>query len=333
VVKLAELTSLPVTVVWALAAIVLALTGGSALRVAGLVWSQETASVRFARVGSLVTWWLLCGLLVAIVVLGKAVGAAVFAILSLVGMNEYRLLAHKHIERSAPWWCAFAAVPIHYLLIGLGWSAASYRFIPVWVLLAVLTVLVVRGQPEHVLETAGIIFLGLMLIVFLLSHAVLTLALPTDLNPVAGGEGLFIYVVVLTQWNDIAQALVGRRWGRRRIAPRVSPKKTWEGFLAGGAMTVVAAVLLAPWLTPFGSAPAGMAPAGLPLPGAAAVAACVLIAVGGFLGDIIMSAIKREARAKNSGSILPGQGGLLDRVDSLIVTAPLFYYFTRALYD
>src|SRR4029079_15030377 len=105
------------------------------------------------------------------------------------------------------------------------------------------------------LETAGITFLGLMLVVFLFSHAVLVLSLPAEANPAAGPWGLFLYLIALTEVNDIAQALCGRQLGRHTITPRVSPNKTWEGFLLGAATTVALACLAAPYMTPFADRP------------------------------------------------------------------------------
>jgi phosphatidate cytidylyltransferase len=257
----------------------------------------------------------------------------VFAVLSLLGLKEYRTLARKKISGEAPWWCAYAAVPIHYLLLYFGWFAPYWTFIPIWVLLALLIRLAARGRTRDFLETVGIMFLGLMLIVFLFSHAALVLRLPASLNPVAGAEGLLIYLIVLTELNDIAQALIGRRFGSRKIASKVSPNKTWEGFLGGMATTLLTAVLLAPLLTPFRDAAPALGQIGFNIPYLMAVAVGVLIAVGGFLGDIAVSAIKREVGVKDSGDVLPGQGGILDRIDSLIFTAPLFFYFTFVLYD
>ncbi len=331
--RVAEWTGVPVNVAWSLTAILLTLSIGSAARMFWLIHTKRSRKEIRARLGSLITWWCFYLLLVSIATLGVAAGVVVFAGLSLLGLREYRALAGKRISGTAPWWLAYAVVPMHYLLVYLGWFDSYWTFIPVWVLVVLLVRLAIRGKTENFLEVAGIVFLGLMLIVFLLSHAVLVLRLPADLSPVANSVGLFIYLIVLTEINDIAQALVGRRFGRRQIAASVSPNKTWEGLLGGLATTVLTAVLLAPLLTPFRDNPSILMRIGFRIPYLTALTAGILIAVGGFLGDITMSAIKREVEVKDSGDLLPGQGGLLDRIDSLIFTAPLFFYFTFVLYE
>jgi phosphatidate cytidylyltransferase len=302
-----------------LAALALALAVGTAVRLAVHLLHRAPPEVSRDRVRSLVVWWALLALLVLIAWLGIAAAAVAFAVVSLLGLREFRALAGDRVGAVRGWWgLAYLAVPVHYLLVYLNWLDAFRAFIPVAVLVLLLVRLVLAGRPAGYLETAGITFLGLMLIVFLFSHAVLLLALPDRVSPAGGAYGLFLYLGVLTEANDIAQALWGRRLGRRRILPVVSPRKTWEGFLLGGATTVALAVALAGYLTPFD----------VPR----ALAAGFLIAVGGFFGDAAVAAAKRQAGVKDSGTLLPGQGGVLDRINSLTFTGPLFYYFTWTLY-
>jgi len=127
-----------------------------------------------------------------------------------------------------------------------------------------------------------------------------------------------MFLLVLTELNDVAHYSRGKPLGRHNISPAVSPNKTLEGFVGGVLTTVLLAALLAPWLTPFTRLDALLAGA--------------LIAVAGFFGDLSLSALKRDLGIKDSGSLLPGHGGILDRVDSLTYTAPLFFHFTRYFY-
>src|ERR1044072_6815981 len=136
--------------------------------------------------------------------------------------------------------------------------------------------------------------------------------------PLLGGPALVLYLVFLTQFNDVAQFLWGKALGRRKVVPKVSPNKTLEGLLGGLATTILLAVVLAPWLTP--------------LLRREAVAAGVIIGLGGFIGDVVISALKRDLGIKDSGSLLPGHGGILDRIDSLTYTAPLFFHYVFYLH-
>ena len=129
---------------------------------------------------------------------------------------------------------------------------------------------------------------------------------------------MLFYLVTLTQLNDVAQYLWGKSCGKRKIAPKVSPNKTLEGFVGGALTTSVLGWLLGPWLTPF--SPLYAALAGL------------LIGTMGFIGDIVISAVKRDIGVKDSGRLLPGHGGILDRLDSLTYTAPLFFHYVHYLY-
>jgi phosphatidate cytidylyltransferase len=116
----------------------------------------------------------------------------------------------------------------------------------------------------------------------------------------------------------VFQYLWGKALGRHAVLPRVSPNKTWQGLIGGVASTTVLAVALAQLLTPFTLVHG--------------LLAGLIIGIGGFCGDVTISALKRDLGVKDSGSLLPGHGGVLDRVDSLTFTAPLFFHFAYYLY-
>lgn len=330
---------------WVLVVLGLALACGTLVRLAGLLRARKQHVITSSRqFGSLITWWVLFGILALVVFLGVGAAVVIFALVSWLGLREFLLLTKACEERggkngglSVSRWWVYLAVPIQYGIVyaatgNRNWLGPFWTFIPVWVLCLLLVRLVVLDETTNFAEKASMTFLGLMLSVFLLSHTVLILSLPDDVNPAAGSMGLFLYLIVLTEVNDIAQALWGRRLGQHKITPTVSPNKTWEGLLLGGATTVVLALVLAPHLTPFTHRPLHFGNL-VRFPGWISTCAVgVLIVLGGFFGDITLSAIKREAGVKDSGTLLPGQGGILDRIDSLTFTAPLFFYFTYIFY-
>jgi phosphatidate cytidylyltransferase len=143
------------------------------------------------------------------------------------------------------------------------------------------------------------------------------MVLPATVSPV-GGAGLLLFLVVLTELNDVLQYIWGKSLGRRKVAPTVSPGKTWGGLAGGIGSTMLLAWIAAPWLTPFNDTEA--------------LAAGLLIGMFGFIGDITLSAVKRDIGIKDSGQLIPGHGGILDRVDSLTYTAPLFFHYLYFLH-
>lgn len=119
------------------------------------------------------------------------------------------------------------------------------------------------------------------------------------------------------QLSDVLQYVWGKSMGKRRIAPSISPNKTWEG-LAGGIVCATAIGTALWWATPFSL-------------GEAALMALVLTMMG-FVGGLIMSAIKRDRGVKDFGALIEGHGGVLDRIDSLCFAAPVFFHLTRFFY-
>lgn len=324
----AETMGMHSNLVWVLVAMLGALLIGTVLRVGRYVMpSSDPAKVR-QRLASLLTWSALYLVLTGMLIGGRLAVAAVFAVVSLVALREYSRLTGARVADRRLWWWAALAIPIQYGIVVAGSLGAFWTFIPVWVLAILLIQLVVAEETQGFLENAGIVFLGLMLLVYLLSHAALVVALPlVPPDDGAGALGAFLYLVALTETNDIAQALWGRRFGRHKITPHVSPHKTWEGFMLGGFTTVVLAIALAPLLTPLAERALVMGYWRAAVPYLPAGLAGALIAVAGFFGDVTISAIKREIGVKDSGTLLPGMGGILDRIDSLTFTAPAFFYF------
>ncbi|WP_127956643.1 phosphatidate cytidylyltransferase [Serratia microhaemolytica] len=126
------------------------------------------------------------------------------------------------------------------------------------------------------------------------------------------------FLLVVTAVNDIGQFVFGKWLGRRKIVPTISPNKTWEGLIGGVTLSLVVSLLLGSWLE---------LAAVLPL-----ISSAIILALVGFLGDILFSAAKRFIGIKDFSSLIPGHGGILDRVDSLTMTAPALYVLLSILY-
>jgi phosphatidate cytidylyltransferase len=306
----------PVNVVWAIGGIFVLLALASLiLLVLGLARPSLDLAELKART---LSWWGMAILFAVAILLSRTVSLVFFAVVSFLALKEYfSLIPTRRADRGVLLF-AYLAIPIQFYWIGIGWYGMFIIFVPVYMFLFMPVPMLVIGETQGFLRAVGTIHWGLMSTVYTVSHAAYLLALPPAGNPVAHGEGLLLFLVLLTEGNDIAQYFWGKGIGRRRIIPRVSPKKTWEGFVGGVLTTMLLGVLLAPWLTPFDLIHAVMA--GL------------LIGLAGFAGDLTISAMKRDLGIKDSGTILPGHGGILDRLDSLTYTAPLFFHFTRYFY-
>jgi len=261
------------------------------------------------------TWWVIVTVFIGVLFICKGAALVFFAFVSYLALKEYlSLIPTRRADRRVLFW-AYLAIPLQYWWIHAAWYGMFIIFIPVYMFLFLPTRMILKGETEGFLRAAGTLHWGLMTTVFSLSHVAFLLVLPPAGNPAAGGEGLVCYLVCLTELNDIAQYFWGKTFGRRKVVPTVSPNKSWAGLIGGVTTTVALAFVTAPFLTPLSR----------PL----AVCAGLIIGLGGFLGDITVSAVKRDVGIKDASGFLPGHGGILDRVDSLTFTAPLFFHFLR----
>jgi phosphatidate cytidylyltransferase len=270
-------------------------------------WSELKARVR--------SWWWIIGLLSFAFLLGTTPAIIFLGFVAFLAFKEFLSLLPTKRAYRAVLLVAYLAIPIQFY-----WAVQSYYgffviFIPVYMLLAVPFAMLMTGTTEGFIKSASTLQWGLMLTVYNTSHLAFLFVLPLNVATPAGGGGLLVYLLFLTQFNDVAQYLWGKLAGRNKIMPSISPNKTWEGFLGGFATTIALALLLAPWLTPFDTW--------------LALSAGALIASLGFIGDVTISALKRDLGIKDTGAMLPGHGGILDRIDSLTFAAPLFLHYTR----
>jgi len=179
--------------------------------------------------------------------------------------------------------------------------------------IAALAAAMLRGAPfDNMIASVGATLLGVMYVAFLGGHLV---AVRMGFEQ-ARAAGLLSFFFLVIMGSDTGAYYTGRALGRHKLAPAVSPGKTWEGAVGGMVASLLMAVLAHYWFFPE-----------LPLKWALGLAATMNVL--GALGDLTESALKRGAGAKDAAQILPGHGGLLDRLDSLLFNAPVLYYFGR----
>jgi phosphatidate cytidylyltransferase len=264
------------------------------------------------------TWWVMIGVFAVALLLGRTAMLVFFGLVSFLALKEYlSVIPTRRADRRVLLW-AYLAIPVQYYWVGAEWYGMFVIFIPIYMFLLLPLPMLIVGETQGFLKAIGTLHWGLMATVFSLSHAAFLLVLPADGNPAGGGAGLLLFLLILTEANDVAQYVWGKLAGRRKVIPKVSPGKTWEGLVGGVATTAALSTLLAPWLTP------------LTLQDSVIVG--LLLGAAGFVGDITISAIKRDLGIKDSGAMLPGHGGILDRLDSLTYTAPLFFHVLRYFY-
>ena len=303
---------------WIVAAttIALALATGVGLvldrTVAGPAGRAVVANMN-ARIRS---WWVMCLTFLASLLSGSVGSIVLFALVSALALREFVTLTPTlRADHRSLCWAFFGVIPLQYWLVAAGHLDLFTVLIPVgaFLLLAVRSAL--AGDHTRFLERTADIHWGLMVCVYAVSHVPALLSLP-----IAGSEGknlkLLVFFVLVVQASDVLQYVWGKWLGRTPVAPTISPNKTWEGFLGGvGSATLLGAGVW--WLTPF-------------TPWQTGVLSLVLTVLG-FAGGLVMSAVKRDRGVKDYGALIAGHGGILDRIDSICFSAPVFFHLTRYL--
>jgi phosphatidate cytidylyltransferase len=259
-------------------------------------------------------WWVMVALMGLALIGGRTGVTLLFACCSFAALREFVTLTST--SRADHWALAgafFAVLPIQYYLIWISWYGLYSIFIPVYAFLMMPIIVVLRGDTHNYLVRIAEVQWALMICVFCASHvpALMSLDIP-------GYEGknvlLIAFLVIVVQISDVLQYVWGKLLGRTRIAPTLSPSKTVEGFFGGAlSATLIGAGLS--WMTPF-------------TPPQAAFLSLVIVMMG-FFGGLVMSAIKRDRGVKDWGHLIAGHGGFIDRLDSVVFSAPIFFHLVR----
>ncbi len=232
----------------------------------------------------------------------------------LLGLTEFfRLMEAKGFRPSRLLgYAAALAVSLHVYSGG-----AALTLVVTAILLLIMIREIFRPQVKTALTNIAVTVLGVMYVGWLASHFVMLRELPGSLNADPAYGARLVYFAALVIWScDTAAYVVGILVGGRKLIPRISPGKTWAGAIGGVAGGVLAGWLCArsflPFVTPLMGALLGL-----------------VSAILGQFGDLVESLLKRDAGLKDSAHLIPGHGGILDRVDSLLFTVPVLYYWFR----
>lgn len=297
--------------------VVFALLGIASIA-AALLWRLFRGRAYLDFMKRLLSWWIVTITLLVVVYSPYRLGLALFGILLLRGLYEvWRAMRHE-----SPW--LFLRLLPLFLLALLALDTWRESFLPV-AGLALFVITACRllwrkknpsspstasGAPEPFSLANALLVVALTL--WTLLHLFYWLAENSERSLF-----LFCWLFLLIQLNDIAQYFAGKAWGRTRIAPVLSPRKTLEGLVGGLVFTVLVTVVFRPASLNFN----------LPF----ALCLGVVIALGGYLGDILFSALKRKLGIKDFADLLPGQGGVMDRLDSATVVTPVCFYLLLLL--
>lgn len=260
-------------------------------------------------------WWWMIGVLGVAFVMGRTAIIVLFYLLSFFALREFiTITTTRRGDHRAIVAAFFVFLPLQYVLVYTGWYGLFSIFIPVYAFLILPILSALSAETTRFLERCAGVQWAVMICVFCVSHvpALLTLPIPgfEDRNLL-----LIAFLVIVVQGSDVLQYVWGKLLGKTKIAPLLSPSKTVEGFVGGVASATALGASLW-WITPYGS------------PWKAGLIALV-IALMGFLGGLVMSAIKRDRNIKDWGQMIQGHGGMLDRLDSVVFAAPIFFHITR----
>ena len=262
------------------------------------------------------SWWGMVFLLAIALLIGRTGVILLFAFASFAALREFLTLTRK---TKADHWALIAAFyvvfPVQYLLVWMEADGLFSIFVPVYAFLILPILSVIRGDGRNFLSRVSETQWGLMICVFCASHipALVTL----NIQGSTGRSVLLIaFLVLVVQLGDLAEYYTGRRFGKRQLAPQLSPK-TREGVIFGAGFAGGVGLLLF-WITPF-------------TPWAAGFIAIIIYLIG-VGGALVLSAIKQDRGVKNWGHLIPGQGGFVDQMDSVVFAAPVFFHLTRYFY-
>lgn len=272
---------------------------------------QKIVNNLVARVNA---WWVMVAIFATAFLAGKSGTILLFSAISYFALREFMTLTPtRRGDHRALSVGFFLLLPLHYYLIYIEWYSLFTILIPVYAFLLMPCISVLAQDVDYFLERTAKIQWGVMVTIYCISHAPALLLL--DIPNYAGQNALLLfYFLLIVQLSDVLQYVFGNLFGKTKVAPIVSPNKTVEGLIGGGLSTIAVGAAMW-WVTPF-------------TPWQSALMAAVIVVMG-FLGGLVLSAVKRSIGAKDWGRMIEGHGGMMDRMDSVSFAAPIFFHLTR----
>ena len=260
------------------------------------------------------SWWIMVAFLIGALAAGRAGTDAAFALISFLALREFiTATPTRRADHLSLFTAFFIVLPYQYWLVHSEWYGMFAIMIPVYAFVLLPVLAVVQGDATNFLERTARTQWGLMVCVYFISHIPMLLQLPLE-DLALGRQGLILFLVTVVQGSDVLQYVWGKLLGKHKIAPKLSPKKTVEGF-ALGVLSASGIGASLHWMTPCTAWQAFVV--------------SLLLCVFGFFGGLVMSAIKRDRGIKDWGTLIEGHGGMMDRIDSLCFSAPLFFHVLR----
>ena len=298
----------PAFVVYAKIWLGLLLVSGALLGILALTHRGDP-TVRSALV-TYRSWWVILPLMAFPLGLGRAATIVAVTLLSLACFHEFARATGLYRD-----WYFTGAVFFEILCLNyVAWIRwyGMFLVLPMYAVALLLILPILRNRTEGMLQNAGLSIMGFLYFGWFLGH----------LSYLTNFENALPYLLFLTlavALNDVAAFATGKLFGRRPLASNVSPRKTWGGAIGCVIVTAVVVWALRSMLPRFG-------PMQLCL-------SALIVGVGGQLGDLVISFVKRDLGLKDLGAVFPGHGGWLDRYDSLIFVSPLFFHMIAFYYE
>ncbi|WP_022869820.1 phosphatidate cytidylyltransferase [Yaniella halotolerans] len=299
--------------------------------VAAILWfakrGQDNSTLKNLN-QRIAAWWVMALGLAVTLLIGETAVIVLFLGLSFLALREFLTIAPTHrSDHKTLVWLVYIIPVINYWFLWEHWYGAFAVLIPVYAFLFLPIRNALAGDTENFLQRAAMIQWALMVCVYAISYIPAIMQLPVMIHngreaaegsalSSGGAEGalLMLFLVVVVQLSDVFQYVWGKTLGKHPVAPSVSPNKTWEGLI-GGVLTATAIGAGLWWITPFTWWQAALL----------ALVSCLM----GFFGGLVMSSIKRDRGVKDFGATIAGHGGIMDRLDSLSFSAPVFFHLVR----